>query len=192
LEESRKIVLEFEAKTPDYRIVHDNLDDMSQVTSSHTYEKGAWVLHMLRGRIGDDAFWQGIRSYYSRFRDRNATTTDFRGEMEEASGTNLERFFEQWLYRGGLPAIEGEWRHENGSVVLELRQTQPAEPFELSIPVGIEIDPGAPSRIETLRLNGREVSLVIPVEKAPRDVTLDPDLWVLMESATLVLRSTRE
>jgi aminopeptidase N len=192
LEESRKVVLEFEMKTPDYRIVHDNLDDMSQVTSSHTYEKGAWVLHMLRGLIGDEAFWRGIRSYYTRFRNGNATTSDFRREMEEASGRNLERFFEEWLYRGGLPAIEGEWRYQGGSLELELRQSQAAGPFELSIPMGILIDPGTSPRIETVRMTGREARAVIPVEKTPHDVILDPDLWVLMESSAPVLRFTKE
>jgi aminopeptidase N len=180
--DSRKIVLEFEAKTPDYRIVHDDLDDMSQVTSSHTYEKGAWFLHMLRGLVGDEGFWRGIRSYYARFRNRNATTADFRREMEEASGRDLEKFFEQWLYRGGLPSIEAGWRMEGGSLVLELRQTQTAGAFELSIPVGIEDDAGSPARIETVRMTGRESRAVVPVEKAPSRVTLDPDLWVLMES----------
>jgi aminopeptidase N len=181
--ESRRIVLEFEAKTPEYRIVHENLDDMSQVTSSHTYEKGAFVLHMLRGLIGDEAFWRGIRSYYARFRDRNATTADLRREMEQASGRDLERFFAQWLYRGGLPSIEGVWRHEGSSLVLELRQTQKAPAFELSIPVGIQVDREAPPRIETVRMTEREARALVEVEKAPVDVALDPDLWVLMESS---------
>jgi len=59
------------ADDPAYRIVHDDLDDMSRVTSGATYQKGSWVLHMLRSRMGDEAFWSGIRSYYGRFQARD-------------------------------------------------------------------------------------------------------------------------
>ena len=154
LQESRRRVLDFHAKRPDYRIVHDNLDDMSQVTTGQTYQKGAWVLHMLRGLVGDEAFWRGIRTYYARFLDRNATTAGFRQAMEEAAGRHLGRFFQQWLYRGGLPAVAGGWRYENGEVVVDLRQTQPGEPFELAIPVGIRLDAAGPARVEILTMTG--------------------------------------
>ena len=66
---------------PDYRIVHDDLTDMSRVTSVATYQKGAWVLHMLRGRLGDEAFWRGIRLYYARHFNETATTDDFMRAM---------------------------------------------------------------------------------------------------------------
>ncbi len=64
LKQSRDRVRSFYEDNPDYRIVHDNLDDMSRVTSSQTYQKGGWTLHMLRGVIGDEAFWRGIQDYY--------------------------------------------------------------------------------------------------------------------------------
>ncbi len=66
LEASRQRVLEFDKEHPDYRIVHDNLDDMSKVTTGQIYQKGAWVLHMLRGIVGDEAFWAGIRELLPR------------------------------------------------------------------------------------------------------------------------------
>lgn len=94
---------------PEYRIVHDNLDDMGRVTSVATYQKGAWVLHMLRKRMGDEAFWAGSQSYYARHMNGSASTTDFRRAMEEASGLDLESFFDQWLYQGGHPRLEGWW-----------------------------------------------------------------------------------
>ena len=58
-----------------------------------TYQKGAWILPMLREQVGDDRFWAGIRDYYQRHRDANATTTDFRLAMERASGRDLRGFF---------------------------------------------------------------------------------------------------
>ena len=101
LADSKKRVDEFHSKNPTYRIVHDNLQDMEQVTSSQTYQKGSWILHMLRGVVGTENFWKGIRSYYGKYINNNATTADFRKEMEEASGLDLKDFFDQWLYNPG-------------------------------------------------------------------------------------------
>jgi aminopeptidase N len=94
LESSRDYIFEFAAENPDYTIVHDNLDDMSQVLTRNIYQKGGWTLHMLRELVGDEAFWAGIREYYARHRNGSATTADFRRAMEEASGRDLETFFE--------------------------------------------------------------------------------------------------
>jgi aminopeptidase N len=185
LEDARGRVLEFHRKEPGYRIVHDNLDDMALVTTSQTYQKGAWVLHMLRGVVGDEAFWRGVREYYSEFSTKNATTDDFRRAMEEASGRDLAPFFRQWLYRGGLPRVEGSWRYARSALEIELRQTQEGEPFELEIPVALELAAGSPPRVEKVPMRDREARATIPLEDAPRAVALDPDLWVLMES-TLV------
>ncbi len=59
---------------PEYRIVHDDLADMGRVTSGATYQKGSWILHMLRNHMGDEAFWEGIRVYYAHYMNGNATT----------------------------------------------------------------------------------------------------------------------
>jgi aminopeptidase N len=182
LEDARRRVLEFRQKEPGYRIVHENLDDMAQVTTSQTYQKGAFVLHMLRGVLGDETFWQGIRAYYAEFSSKNATTDDFRRAMEEASGRDLARFFRQWLYRGGLPRVEGGWRYAGSALEIDLRQTQDGEPFELEIPVALELEAGSLPRIEKVQMTGREARAKFPIDGAPRAVALDPHLWVLMES----------
>ena len=182
LEDARREVLEFHQKEPGYRIVHENLDDMDKVTTIQTYQKGAFVLHMLRGVMGDEVFWRGIRAYYAEFSSRNATTADFRRAMEEASGRDLTRFFRQWLYRGSLPRVEGGWRHTGSAVEIELRQTQEGDPFELEIPLALELEPGSTPRVEKVRLTEREAKATIPIEGAPQAVVLDPQIWLLMES----------
>ncbi|HEY7699163.1 MAG TPA: M1 family metallopeptidase, partial [Vicinamibacteria bacterium] len=181
LEEARREVLEFQQEHPGYRVVHENLADMAQVTTRQTYQKGAWVLHMLRGVLGDEAFWQGIRAYYGEFASKNATTGDFRRTMEEASGRDLSRFFRQWLERGGIPRIEGGWRYSGSTLEIDLRQTQEGEPFELEIPLAIEPGRDSPTRVERVRMTEREARATFALEGAPRSVALDPELWVLME-----------
>jgi aminopeptidase N len=93
LASSKKRVADFYEKNPEYRIVHDSLTDMEKVVSSQTYQKGSWTLHMLRGVMGTDNFWKGIRAYYAKYQNMNASTADFRIEMEEASGLDLRQFF---------------------------------------------------------------------------------------------------
>jgi aminopeptidase N len=185
LEQSRDRVRAFYEENPDYRIVHDNLDDMSRVTSSQTYQKGGWTLHMLRGLIGDDAFWAGIQEYYRLYQDKNATTDDFRRAMEEASGVDLTGFFQQWLYQGGYLELEGHWTYDGGAglVEIELRQVQDdGYVFEMPMQVGIYFEGESRPRIELIHVQGGTSRLSIPVDRAPASVVLDPDTWVLMEA----------
>ena len=175
LRDSRKTVVDFDAKRPDYRVVHEHLTDMSQVTSAMTYQKGGWVLHMLRQRMGDDRYWAGIRDYHQRYRDANASTADFRRAMERAAGEDLGWFFDQWLYRGGIPHLEGTWRWDERTrqVEVELRQVQPGAPFRLALDVGITL-PGAPERVERLSMDAATVRMSWPADRRPERVVLDP------------------
>ena len=78
------------------------------------YQKGGWVLHMLRHEVGTEHFWTAIREYYRRYRDGNASTADLRAVFEQVSGKPLEWFFTQWLTRPGVPKLEGSWRYDRG------------------------------------------------------------------------------
>jgi aminopeptidase N len=171
---------------PSYRIVHDDLDDMSRVSSGATYQKGSWILHMLRGRMGDEAFWAGIQDYYARYMNRNATTDDFQAAMEEASGLNLQTFFDQWLRDGGNPRLEGWWEYDASAraVRIELNQTQAVGPmFEIPLEIGIYQDGEVlPTTIERVEVEGAFHRFVIPVDAEPTDVRLDPNSWTLFEA----------
>ena len=182
LRSSRRTVLDFYAKTPDYRVVHENLSDMSQVTTGMTYQKGSWTLHMLRQLMGDDKFWTGIREYYARFQNQSASTNDFRLAMERASGLDLSSFFQQWLYRGGIPKLEGTWRWDANAkqVVVELAQTQPGVPFRLPVEIGISVA-GARVRTEKIELTDRSGRFTIAADQEPTVVELDPNVRLLMD-----------
>lgn len=182
---SKKSVMDFATKNPGYRIIHDNLGDMSKVTSSHTYQKGSWILHMLRGVIGTEAFWKGIRAYYAEFMNRNATTSDFRRVMEEASGMDLKGFFDQWLYKPGDLSVSGEWRYDRArkEATLTIRQIQQdGSVFNMPIEVVIMGKDGKTLRRQTVQLTDKPVTATLPLTEEPERLVLDPDSWVLMEA----------
>ncbi len=87
-------------------VIDTTITDLMKLLSANSYQKGAWVLHMLRHEIGDEPFWKGMRFYYERFRDKNAMTGDFISIMEEVSGKDLDSFFTQWLYYKGQPDLK--------------------------------------------------------------------------------------
>ena len=123
---SKNIIFNLIKKNPDFSIVSQRTAEKEDVTSGLTYQKGAWVMHMLRDMIGENKFKIGIQSYYAKYFNANATTDDFRKEMEKASGIDLKQFFKQWLYQPTHPIINGSWDFEANSkkLTIQLAQTQ--------------------------------------------------------------------
>ena len=185
LASSRERILAFDRDNPDYRVVHDNLDDMSKVTTGQTYQKGGWVLHMLRGLVGDEMFWTGIRSYYRAHMNGHATTADFREHMERASGRDLRAFFDQWLTRGGLVRLSGDWQHDAGAgaVTIRLTQTETARLFTMPIQVAVYAAGSAVPSITTVEVSGPTHEFRIAAGSKPDRVVLDPNHLVLMEAS---------
>ena len=185
LKASQKRVNAFYEKNPDYRIVHNNLKDMRKVTTGQTYQKGSWILHMLRGVIGTDNFWKGIQSYYHKYQDANATTDDFLREMEEASGRDLSGFFQQWLYKGGTLKYAGSWQFDSAQsqITIKLDQVQSdGSFFKMPVEVGIYSGDKNVPQIKVLQVNEKSNVFIIKVDSEPENVLLDPNTWVLMDA----------
>ncbi len=184
LESSKKRVDDFYAKNPGYRIVHDNLKDMKDVTSSQTYQKGSWVLHMLRGVMGTEKFWKGIRSYYEEYRDKNATTADFRRHMEKASGLDLSVFFDQWLYKPGTLKLKGDWEYDRAANTVRIRLDQvqnDGSVFEMPIQIALRYPSENAPVMEKLKIHKLSNEISIKVKGEPESIAIDPDHWVLMD-----------
>lgn len=184
LKSGKKRVDDFYLKNPEYRIVHDDLKDMTKVTSSNTYYKGAWILHMLRGVVGTEVFWKGIQSYYKKYQNSNANTGDFQREMEEVSNMDLSIFFEQWLCKGGTLKYDGNWEYnqKKSQVRVSLDQVQKdGSLFDMPIEVGIYFEGKNEPQIETLQVNKRSNIYAIKVDSEPKNVVIDPNKWVLMD-----------
>jgi len=138
-------------------------------------------LHMLRGLVGTETFWKGIRLYYARYRNQCVNTADFCGVMEEVSGKKLGWFFDQWLRQGGVPTIAGSWNHSAGQLRINLRQTQPNYRFRLPLLVQLSFDDGSTQR-ETILMTSAVEKFTFRTARPPSSVELDPDMWMLLES----------
>ena len=164
--------------------------DYLHLLNANNYEKGAWVLHMLRGLVGDESFFAGIRDYYATLRDDTAWTADFERIMEGSSGQDLGWFFAQWVGRPGHPVLEVATVPAEGGIRVILRQIQPGAPFRLAL--DLELRWAGGERRQRVELSAREAEYVIetPAPRVPRPadpvhVVLDPDGWLLHErSAT--------
>jgi len=176
LKRSREQVFATEKRMPGVAVVQDK--PWKGIPNPIVYQKGGWSLHLLRGQIGNTAFWTGIRRYYRQFRDQNASTDDFRRVMEEASGQKLGWFFQQWLYRPGYPALDGGWSYnpQSKKVAIDLTQTQSGDPYRLPLEVAV----GA--KMQRIEMTAKQQHFEIAADQAPASVTLDPNAGALVEA----------
>ena len=151
---------------------------MRRVLNQFVYQKGGWTLHMLRDNIGTERFWDGIREYYRRYQNQNASTDDLRAVMERASGKDLRWFFDQWLTRSGVPALTGSWRYDAAAQTgrrRARRRRRRGEPYRLPLEFGISVPGTTAMRIERGELAGREGRFTFAADAEPSDVVLDPE-----------------
>lgn len=185
LRSSKSSVDAFYLKNPKYRIIHDNLKNMDDVTTSQIYQKGSWTLHMLRGVVGTENFWKGIKTYYSKYRDSHATVADFRRVMEETSGKDLSAFFDQWLYKPGTLKYKGNWSYDAAEkqVTLKLDQVQTDESlFKMPIEIAVYYRGQVRPQTQIVQVEARSNVFSIKVSGEPEKVILDPEMWVLMDA----------
>ena len=86
-------------------VIDTAVSDYMKLLNPNSYQKGAWVLHMLRHEVGDEVFTDGLKLFYIRYNNSNVDTDGFRNVMEEVSHKNLSKFFNQWLRTAGEPEL---------------------------------------------------------------------------------------
>jgi aminopeptidase N len=154
------------------------------IFDNHTYPGGAWRIHMLRRIVGDDAFWAATRDYVKTFANRTVETDDFRRKLEEHSGLNLVRFFDQWVYGKGFPKLTVEYAHdaEKSTCTLKVKQAQKDDKkgiglFDFDLEIEITDDDGP--RSVTVPVREELNTIVTPVKGEPSMVRIDPERRVL-------------
>lgn len=181
---ARKTVYDLTKKDSTWAIVAERSAEKGLVTSGLTYQKGAWILHMLRDRMGHDAFRKGIQAYYKKFYNANATTNDFITEMEKASNQNLRGFFSQYLTRADNLQLKGSWAYDNKTkqITVTLQQTQSSRlPFDFPIEIAIYKAGNSVPEIKKFTVNSLQTSFTIPSDGKPDLLLLDPRTVLLAE-----------
>ena len=173
-------VFEFEKKKS-APIFDRDTENLMEILNANSYQKGGWVLHMLRSSLGDDVFFRGIRSYYSAHKEGTATTEDLRAALEKASGKDLSGFFKRWIYESGHPKyqLSWEWRQKR-EVRLVLRQLQSTSAFLDHVPITITTASG--KRDVILKPSGKEVVETVQLTEMPRSIEIDPRNTLLKEA----------
>ena len=164
-------------------VIDPSQTDLMRKLNALNYQKGAWILHMLRGMLGDAQFFRGIRNYYRMYAGGNATSENFQKAMEAVSGVSLENFFRQWLYRPGWPeyAVSWHWDREAGEAEVTVRQKQTGGLFDMPIIIAFEMENGR----ETRKLRVFEAAQVfrIPLPSTLLSIQIDPGGWLLKSAA---------
>ena len=177
ISKAKKAVFDMAIKMPDFSIVSNRSAEKEPVTSGITYQKGAWVLYMLRNLVGDVNFKKGIQSYYTKFYNANATTDDFRAAMEKASGKDLKIFFRQWLYQPVNPVINGSWEYDavTKKITLQVEQAQMGDMlFNLPLEIGYYKTGSTTPTIIKMHLTKKQQVQSFTVAGRPDKLEIDP------------------
>jgi aminopeptidase N len=153
--------------------------------SNLSYNKGSWIVHMLRGVLGDTDFFAGLAAYQVQYGYASATTEQFRDVLEGVSGMDLDAFFQQWIYGEYFPVYAPTWVQNGGTLELQIDQTHVnAGVFTMPIDVQIVTDTGT---FDTVVQNNQASQMFnIPVTGIVQSVTIDPDDWILSQIETTV------
>ena len=180
LNEDRSQVIDFSKKS-NKAIVDTDETDYMQLLNANSYQKGGWVLHMLRTELGDSVFWRSIRKYYATYAGGIADTRDLQKVFEDVSGKDLKQFFDQWLYTTGQPDLEIKWNYyADRSLIIDVKQLQ-KDVFRF--PLAFKINTATGSKKEIVLVDKAVSSFKIKHEQKPTSITVDPDTDLLMKSS---------
>jgi aminopeptidase N len=166
------------------RPVIDTLEREPMVLlNTNSYQKGAWVLHMLRSMVGDSVFFSSIRSYYNNHKDSTVLTDDLESVFEQSVGHSLRWYFDEWLRRPGYPEMKWAWSYskESGIVTISVRQTGPFPPFRFPLEVDVVAASGK-HILQTIIVREEPSSrfaLSHVFNERPKEIILDPHCELL-------------
>jgi aminopeptidase N len=166
-------------------IVCNTFRDPIEIFDRHLYEKGAAVLHMLRGELGESRFWRAVAYYVRQNAERSVETIDFIRAIEQSTGRNLRSFFNQWVFREGHPSLEVrlDWdtQRKVATLTVDQKQTVDAEhpPYEFGVDVVFEGE-NAQRRIRA-RIERQHETITVPLDFELRRVRFDPGAFILAD-----------
>jgi aminopeptidase N len=161
-----------EAKTRYIRpIVSDRYDRPEDMFDSHSYPKGALVLHMLRSILGDEIFFKTLSQFLHRYAFDAVDTADFIRSVKTVTGQNLDWFFDQWLFKPGHPVydLRSEWDAARKVVRLKVAQVQDftkGVPV-FRVPVSVKVVTAGGTEMKRIWIRERQETFEFPAETKP-------------------------
>jgi aminopeptidase N len=178
MQEDRLSVLSFvkESKRP----VVDSTPNYLSLLNANSYQKGSWILHMLRRELGDSLFHTGVRRYYDQYKGGNAETRDLQAVFEKLSGKSLETFFRQWLFRGVNPQLAISWKKDPmmDGLIITIDQVQKGLPFEMALEMELHYE-GNIKEVRRFDLSKATHSFLITGKGKLLNVIPDPNTSIL-------------
>ncbi len=174
-------IFTFHLQSPEAKVVDSDESNLFQLLNANTYQKGAWVLHMLRFTVGDEVFFNVLRQFFDRYKHQNASTNDFIALASKLSRRDLSEFFSQWLYRSDYPVLESNWKYQGvgKKLKVKIRQTQTSEAYTFPLQIGIRYDDSSKLEVQSVNVNELEETFTLSVKSRVKDVVIDPNSWLL-------------
>jgi len=179
--QARQRVIAYYDRNPS-PIVDTTIFNFMKLLSTNSYQKGAWVLHMLKNMTGDDIFWEGLQAYYASYKNSNALTSDFKGIMEEVSGMELDGFFHQWLFLSGHPVLDISWTYDDRSNELSVLVEQQQGGHIFEFPMELQIKGSQGYVLVDLFIDRASQTFVFSSDNPPDKVIPDPGVKLLFEN----------
>lgn len=173
-------------KLPDGSVFVSDTSNASRLFSGRlTYAKGAFLLHMLRWKIGDKAFFEGIRNYLQNPMCKYGfgSTNILKNELEISSKVNLSEFFNDWYFGEGFPQFDISWGQKSNKIWIRIQQTQshPSVSF-FNIPLPFLIKGVTKDTLLIFDPIGKDNTFTATLDFLPDELIFDPNKWILSKS----------
>ena len=151
----------------------------------NVYDKAGWVVHMLREQLGDEAFFRALKHYLETYRLQNVVTADLVKAVEDSTGTNVDQFFEQWIYGAGAPrfSVTSTYDAAAKKVSLDVKQIQKVEGRVglFHVPVDVAITTASGEKVFPIEVSKADQVFSFSVD--------GPPLLVLFDKGGKILKS---
>ncbi len=161
--------------------VYDPVGQGFNLFDQVVYSKGAWVLHTLRGVLGDSLFFRSLSTYRQRYAGKSAVTTELESVVDSIAGQDMSWFFNQWVFGPGWPKYASRYLWTQDTLSLTIYQRQPASWPTYRMPMQIRAYYGASDTTFAVWDSTRTQPFQLFLRSIPDSVVLDPDGWILKQ-----------
>jgi len=161
--------------------IYDPLGQGFNLFSSSVYGKGAWVLHTLRGVIGDTLFFDALEAYRERWEGLSVVTAEFQAVVDSVSKRDMTWFFDQWIHGRGWPQYAHTASWTSDTLYLTIYQRQPLDWPTYRMPIQVRVEGESADTLLVVYDSLRTQTFSIPLRFSPVQTTLDPDGWILKQ-----------